>query len=52
MSKYFDKDFFRFFLGFAAIVSVSLMIIVATRMYQERSASQTANVIDAAGSND
>jgi predicted ferric reductase len=34
MSKYFDKDFFKFFLGFAAIISLSLIMIVAVRMYQ------------------
>lgn len=46
MSKYFDKDFFKFFLGFIAIISVSLMIIIATRVWEERSISQTANVVD------
>lgn len=45
MTKYFDKDFFKFFLGFAAIISVSLMIIIAARLYEERSNSQSANVI-------
>lgn len=35
MSQYFDKDFFRFSLGFLAIVSVSLVIIVATKLYEE-----------------
>lgn len=47
MSKYFDKDFFKFFVGFIAIISLSLMIIVATRVLEERSISQTANVVDA-----
>ncbi len=36
MSQYFDKDFFKFFLRFAAIVSLSLIIILAARMYQDR----------------
>ncbi len=49
MLKYFDKDFLKFFLGFAAIISVSLMIIVVTRVFQERSnekdAREPANVI-------
>lgn len=45
MSKYFDKDFFKFFLGFAAIISLSLMVILATRIYQEKASTQPANVI-------
>lgn len=46
MSQYFDRDFFKFFLGFAAIISVSLLIIIAARVYQERGEMQ-ANVIKA-----
>jgi hypothetical protein len=45
MSKLFDKDFFKFFLGFATIVSISLMVIIATKLYSEKQ-SQTANVIE------
>ena len=45
MSKYFDKDFFKFLLGFAVIVTISLVVILATRMYEEKSKAQTANVI-------
>lgn len=33
MTKYFDEDFFKFLLGFIAIVSISLIIIIASRMY-------------------
>lgn len=46
MSKYFDKDFFKFLMGFLAIVSLSLLIIVVTRHYAEVRA-ETANVISA-----
>ena len=46
MTKYFDKDFFKFLLGFVAIIAFSLIIILATRMYQENSNPQTANIID------
>ncbi len=47
MSQYFDKDFLKFFLGFIAIISISLVIIFATRFYEEKSKVQTANVIEA-----
>lgn len=51
MSQYFDKDFFRFSLGFLAIVSVSLVIIVATKLYEERDATKAerdnVSVVDA-----
>ena len=33
MLKYFDEDFFKFLLGFIAIVAISLVILLATRMY-------------------
>lgn len=39
MSKYFDKDFFKFFLRFAAILSLSIIIIIAARLYQDREVS-------------
>jgi len=35
MLNYFDKDFFKFFLGFLAIISISLVVIFATKLYQE-----------------
>jgi predicted ferric reductase len=34
MTKYFDKDFWRFFMGFVAIICTSLIILLATRLYQ------------------
>jgi hypothetical protein len=37
MSKYFDKDFFKFFMGFVAILSTSIIILLASRLYQEQS---------------
>lgn len=43
MTKYFDKDFFKFFMGFLAIVTLSLLIIVVTRHYAEVR-TQTASV--------
>lgn len=46
MRQYFDKDFFRFLFGFIAIISVSLMIIFATRMYEEGTLNkETANLL-------
>lgn len=52
MAQYFDRDFFKFFMGFVTIVAVSLIIIIATRIYDEKlvvapSDTNTANVIDA-----
>jgi len=35
MVKYFDKDFWKFFLAFVTIVSISLVIIIATKLYEE-----------------
>ena len=35
MFDYFDKDFFRFLLGFVAIICTSVVILMATRLYQE-----------------
>ncbi len=46
MLKYFDKDFFKFTFGFLALVSLSLIIIIATRYYAD-SMSQEANVSSA-----
>lgn len=34
MTKYFDKDFFRFFMGFVAIICTSLIILLVSRLYQ------------------
>ncbi len=45
MSQYFDKDFFKFVLGFLAIITFSLFIIIATKHYESIKA-ETANVID------
>ncbi|MEQ1500096.1 MAG: hypothetical protein ABL917_01840 [Parcubacteria group bacterium] len=44
MSKYFDKDFFRFFVGFMAIIAVSLLIIIVSRVYQNQLAFGDMNV--------
>ena len=41
MSNYFDKDFFKFALGFVSIILISLAIILAVRIYE------TNNVPDA-----
>ena len=37
MSEYFDKDFFKFLLGFFVIIALSLIIILGTRTYQKNS---------------
>lgn len=47
MSKYFDKDFFKFSLGFATIISISLIILIFTRVYGESTINENgANVIE------
>lgn len=49
MEKYFDKDFFRFLLGFIAIICTSIIIIFASKLYQEKldsGVSQVGNVIN------
>ncbi len=43
--KYFDKTFFKFVMSFVFIISFSLIIIMAARLYEEGSKTQTANVI-------
>jgi len=35
MSQYFDKDFWRFLMGFIAIICTSIIILLASRLYQE-----------------
>jgi hypothetical protein len=34
MTDYFDKDFFKFLMGFAAIILLSCVLIIAARLYQ------------------
>jgi len=50
MTKYFDKDFWRFFMGFVAIICTSLIILLVSRLYQEGmlidGASQSGAVIN------
>ncbi len=36
MLQLFDRDFFKLSLGFLAIVSISLMIVFASRVYETR----------------
>lgn len=43
MAKYFDKDFFKFFLRFAAILSVSIIMIIAARLYQTQAFDNAEN---------
>ena len=45
MSQYFDKDFFKFLLGFVAIITFSLIIILIARTYEDNSKMQEANTI-------
>ena len=42
MGKYFDQDFFKLFLVFASIISISVVIILATRIYEKRSVASSA----------
>ncbi len=46
MSKYFDKDFFKFFWGFLAIIVVSLIFIILGKMYENMDGDQTTDTID------
>ncbi len=50
MIKYFDKDFWKFLLGFIAIVCTSLIILLASRLYQDGALidgeSQTGAIIN------
>ena len=41
MSQYFDKDFFKFLLGFVAIIIVSCLVILLTRIYQDQKTIKT-----------
>ena len=45
MSKYLDKDFFKFLLGFASIVLLSLTAILVAQIYKDNSKAQTASVV-------
>lgn len=55
MTKYFDKDFWKFLLGFVSILSTSIIIILASRMYQDssdiQSESQAGNAISSIKNN-
>ena len=44
--KYFDKDFFKFFWSFIAIIVISLVLIMLGKKYQEKNPIQKANVFD------
>ena len=44
MSKYFDKDFFKFFWGFLAIIIFSLILIIVGKLYQDKEDGQATNV--------
>ena len=41
MSQYFDRDFFKFLLGFVSIILLSLVIILVAQIYKENSKDQT-----------
>ncbi len=34
MFKYFDKNFFKFLIGFVAIVGISYLLLVVANLYQ------------------
>ena len=40
MTRYFDKDFFKFLFKFVAIVAVSLAVIFVTQAYESGSESE------------
>lgn len=37
MRNYFDKDFFRFLLGFIAILCTSIIVLMFSKLYQDES---------------
>jgi hypothetical protein len=43
MSQYFDKDFFKFLIGFAAIIIISLVIMAVLREYEVKSQIKQEN---------
>ena len=44
MSQYFDKDFLKFLIGFAAIIAISCIMILAVRLYGTEKTVQKADV--------
>jgi hypothetical protein len=46
MSEYFDQDFLKFFLGFVAIIALSLIVILIAQNYQGKPKTQTAATIE------
>lgn len=51
MLQYFDKDFLKFLLGFAAIIIISLIVVAALRAYQDKN-KPTAPAIQTAATNE
>lgn len=44
MFKYFDKDFFKFFWSFVAIIILSLILIIIGKLFQEKGNLEGANI--------
>jgi len=48
MSQYFDKDFFKFLLGFVAIILVSLITLAYSKFYQSNEEGSPLQAIQTA----
>jgi hypothetical protein len=48
MSQYFDKDFFKFLLGFVAIILLSCVVILAARLYESGAKKQPQSITNVA----
>ena len=48
MSQYFDKDFLKFLLGFAAIIIISLIVVATLRQYQAENAKPALPTVQTA----
>ena len=45
MLRYLNKSFFRFFLGFVAIIAVSFMIMSFVKVYEENKVDEENNLV-------
>lgn len=45
MSQYFDSDFFKFLLGFLAIIIISVVVILFFQEYRNKEEEKTQNLI-------
>lgn len=46
MADYFDKDFFKFLTGFLTVITISLIIVLGTKIYLNEREINRASTID------